>query len=127
MASDQDPNVYAYRGRCLLSAYHDRHKDSIPDYDLSKLRSGLKIPLVSPDLPVCIIGAGTAALYTAMILESLGISYHIVDANTRERVGGRLFTYRFPGGGPYDYYVPNIHLLSQSSDFRVGRRGHAVS
>ena len=111
MASDELPNVFAYRGRRLLSAYHDRHKDTIPHHDLSKLKLGLKIPLVSPDLPVCIIGAGTAGLYTAMILESLGISYHIIDANTRERVGGRLFTYHFPNGGPYDYYVPKIRPL----------------
>ena len=111
MASEQDPNVYAYRGRRLLSAYHARHKDTIPHLDLSKLRLGLKFPHGFTDLPVCIIGAGTAGLYTAMILESLGINYHIIDANTRERVGGRLFTYHFPGGGKYDYYVPKIHLL----------------
>ncbi|KAF9645107.1 amine oxidase [Thelephora ganbajun] len=56
------------------------------------------------NLPVCIIGAGVAGLYTAMIFESLGIPYQIVDADTKDRVGGRLFTYYFPDGGPYDYY-----------------------
>ncbi|KAF9648711.1 hypothetical protein BDM02DRAFT_3269303, partial [Thelephora ganbajun] len=45
-----------------------------------------------------------AGLYTPMIFESLGIPYQIVDADTRERVGGRIFTYHFPGGGPYDYF-----------------------
>jgi protoporphyrinogen oxidase len=64
------------------------------------------------ELPVCIIGAGVAGLYTAMIFQSLGIKYHIVDADTRERVGGRLFTYHFSDGGKYDYYVCNIHLCS---------------
>jgi hypothetical protein len=109
MASDgtDPPNVYAYRGRRLLSAYHERLKD-IPDHKLSKLKPILKNPAATPNLPVCIIGAGTAALYTAMILDSLDISYHIVDASTRERVGGRLFTYHFPNGGPYDYYVSNF-------------------
>jgi len=96
------PNIYAYRGRHLLLKYHERHHDSVPDHKLSELKKNLCAP---SDFPVCIIGAGTAGLYTAMILESLGIDYQIVDAGTRERVGGRLFTYRFPGGGEYDYYV----------------------
>jgi hypothetical protein len=114
MASNETdvPNVYAYRGRRLLSSYHARHTE-IPNHKLSEIKPILKIPLVTPQLPVCIIGAGTAALYTAMILESLEISYHIVDANTRDRVGGRLFTYHFPNGGPYDYYVHKSHLLSR--------------
>lgn len=63
--------------------------------------------------PVCIIGSGTAALYTAMIFESLNINYQIVDAGPKNRIGGRLFTYHFPNGGPYDYYVRVIHLLSR--------------
>lgn len=65
---------------------------------------------MTPELPVCIIGAGTAALYTAMILESLNISYHIADADTREHIGGRLITYHFPNGGPKDYYVHGLPL-----------------
>ena len=112
MASEEHPNIFAYRGRYLLSAYHDRHEKIIPHYDLSRLKLGLKNPPATPDLPVCIIGAGVAGLYTAMILESLGISYQIVDADTRERVGGRLFTYHFPNGGSYDYYVPRPALCA---------------
>jgi hypothetical protein len=45
-----------------------------------------------------------------MIFESLGINYHLVDADTRERVGGRLFTYHFPNSGPYGYFVGNVRL-----------------
>jgi hypothetical protein len=45
---------------------------------------------------ICIIGAGVAGLYTAMIFDSLGIDYDILEANP-DRVGGRLFTYRFNG------------------------------
>lgn len=98
------PNVYAYRGRRLLKAYHAQHT-SIPHKNLSEVAPILRNPKPTDDLPVCIIGAGTAALYTAMIFESLGISYQIVDADTPDRVGGRLFTYHFPNAGPYDYYV----------------------
>lgn len=65
--------------------------------------------------PICIIGAGTAGLYAAMIFDELGIEYEILEAS--KRVGGRLFTYRFdnedgrvsnaPIGHPerYDYAV----------------------
>ena len=109
MASDEVPNIYAYRGRNLLSAYNELYAD-VPNCDFPELGPIFKNQKATPDRPVCIIGAGMAALYTAMILESLKISYHIVDGNTRERIGGRIFTYRFPNGGPYDYYVPKIHL-----------------
>ena len=101
------PEVYAYRDRQLLSRHHEQHGD-IPDYDPSKIKEVLGNPDPSPTTPVCIIGAGMAGLYTAMIFESLGISYQIVDADTRARVGGRLFTYCFPNGNPYDYYVCRI-------------------
>lgn len=43
-------------------------------------------------------------MYTALILDGLGIPYEILEA--RERVGGRLFTYKFQNelGAPYNYY-----------------------
>lgn len=104
------PNVYAYRGRRLLQDYHARHT-YIPHHKLSEIKPILKNPAVTPTLPVGIIGSGMAALYTAMIFESLGISYRIVDAGTRERIGGRLFTYYFPDSGPYDYYVRKAHRV----------------
>ena len=103
-STSEVPDIYAYRDRQLLSRYNEQHKD-IPPYDLSKIKEVLRNPEPSPTSPVCIIGAGMAGLYTAMIFESLGISYQIVDADTRARVGGRLFTYYFPNGNPYDYYV----------------------
>ena len=98
------PNVYAYRGRHLLSQYHARHTD-IPDHKLSDLRKALHNNPPTPSLPVCIIGLGVAGLYTAMIFESLKISYQIVDADPHKRIGGRLYTHYFTNGGPYDYYV----------------------
>ena len=103
-STSEVPDIYAYRDRQLLSRYNEQHKD-IPPYDLSKIKEVLRNPEPSPTSPVCIIGAGMAGLYTAMIFESLEISYQIVDADTRARVGGRLFTYYFPNGNPYDYYV----------------------
>ena len=53
--------------------------------------------------PVGILGAGVGGLYTALILQSLNISYEIIEAS--HRTGGRLFTYKFPDGGYYDYFV----------------------
>ena len=103
------PNIYAYRGRRLILQYQARHTD-IPDHKLSVLKPILRNPAPTDDLPICIIGAGAAGLYTAMIFESLGISYQIVDADTKERVGGRLFTSHFANGGPYDYYVSKIRM-----------------
>ena len=114
-------NIYGYRDRQLLSRHYDRYseryRERFPNFppplpSLSKIREVLDNPCPSPTLPVCIIGAGMAGLYTAMILQDLKIDYHIVDANTKERVGGRVFTYRFPGGDTYDYYVCRIPVFS---------------
>lgn len=62
---------------------------------------------------VGIIGAGAAGLYAAILLDSLGIDYDILEAS--DRVGGRIFTHRFnetawskstPNDPDYyDYYV----------------------
>ena len=103
------PNVFAYGARHLLSQYHGQHMD-IPDHSLSDLKQVLHNPAPTADLPVGIIGAGMAGLYTAMIYESLGIDYQIIDADTPERVGGRLFTHHFSDvPGSYDYYVGRVH------------------
>ncbi|EPQ57024.1 amine oxidase [Gloeophyllum trabeum ATCC 11539] len=60
------------------------------------------LPTVDDVLPVAIIGAGMAGLYTAMILDSLDLKYEILEAS--DHVGGRMFTYKFQGGSQYDYY-----------------------
>ena len=57
-----------------------------------------------PEMKVCIVGAGAAGLFTAMIFDwlkskagkeipDLNISYDIFEAN--DRLGGRLYTHRF--------------------------------
>lgn len=71
-------------------------------------------PPLSPELaalPVGILGAGAAGLYTALILDSLGIKYEIMEASGR--TGGRLFTHRFSKiPGEYQYYVSwAAHLI----------------
>jgi NADPH-dependent 2,4-dienoyl-CoA reductase/sulfur reductase-like enzyme len=52
-------------------------------------------------LKFCIIGAGVAGLYTALMLEKLGIDYEILEAS--DRIGGRIFTHHFTEG-EHDYY-----------------------
>ncbi|RDB24913.1 hypothetical protein Hypma_008040 [Hypsizygus marmoreus] len=93
------------------------------------ISKGLGIVTKSPG-PIGIIGAGAAGLYTAMILQSLGIEYEILEAN--DRIGGRLFTHRFNGeagytapvGSPgrYDYFdvgamrFPRIPFMTRVFD-----------
>ncbi|KAK0672657.1 putative L-amino-acid oxidase precursor [Cercophora samala] len=75
---------------------------------------------VPPAHKVCIVGAGVAGLYIAMILDSLNISYDILEANPN-RVGGRCYTYRF-SEEPHDYYdigamrYPNIPTMKRTFD-----------
>ncbi|KAH7145710.1 L-amino acid oxidase [Dactylonectria estremocensis] len=72
---------------------------------------------------VCIVGAGAAGLYIAMILKFLGIEdFDILEAS--DRVGGRCFTYEFPKDDgypcPHNYYdigamrIPDIPTMSST-------------
>ena len=71
------------------------------------------------NLTVGIIGAGAAGLYSAILLQSLGVDYEILEANNR--VGGRIWTHYFdeaawaqsrPGDPAYyDYVVSEIMFL----------------
>jgi hypothetical protein len=58
----------------------------------------------APAAKVAIIGAGAAGLFTALVLDFLNnqtdlggfkVDYDIFEAAGADRVGGRLFTYRF--------------------------------
>ena len=109
MASEETSprNMFADRALDSLTSSPETHKHH-PQRDPETIAEAVR-KHSDPNLPVCIIGAGPAGLYTAMIFESLGIKYQIVEANTKERIGGRLFTYHFPGGGPYDYFVRGVY------------------
>ncbi|KAF8547023.1 amine oxidase [Imleria badia] len=99
-----ESNPLAFYGRNIIQDYHTRlraklsvkagQSDSfdVPDDELRFL----------PENRVGILGAGIGGLYTALILDSLDIEYEILEAS--DRTGGRMFTYKFPGGGRYDYY-----------------------
>jgi NAD(P)-binding Rossmann-like domain len=94
----------------------------------NKLHSGIPPGLMSHCAEACkrrewrrplsigILGAGVAGLYTALMIDSLGpdsgVTYEILEAD--ERVGGHLYTYRFEGHDPNDYYVRTL-LTSASS------------
>jgi phytoene dehydrogenase-like protein len=53
------------------------------------------------DFKVCIVGSGMAGLYSALILDHLGIPYDILEAASRP--GGRILTHYF-STKPHDYY-----------------------
>lgn len=54
-----------------------------------------------PGLKICIVGAGMAGLYAALILDSIGIDYDILEASSRP--GGRVMTHYF-SAAEHDYY-----------------------
>lgn len=63
------------------------------------------------DLLVCIVGAGVAGLYTALILEDLGIKYEILEGSSRP--GGRVYTHHFqsPSIKPWSYFVSLVRIF----------------
>ncbi|KAL8900787.1 MAG: hypothetical protein Q9207_005523 [Kuettlingeria erythrocarpa] len=67
-------------------------------------------PLPS-DAKICIVGSGMSGLYSALILDHLGVAYDILEAAPRP--GGRILTHYF-STRKHDYYdigamrFPNI-------------------
>jgi monoamine oxidase len=102
-----DVDAYALYGRFLIQKINQKLKPRVsgPGPVILPTHSGFHPPPPPRHRrPVGILGAGAGGLYAALILEDLGIPYHIIEA--RDRVGGRLFTHKFPDdtGEPYNYY-----------------------
>ncbi|KAG1769110.1 hypothetical protein EV702DRAFT_1189117 [Suillus placidus] len=127
-------DAYAHHGRNLIQAFDDELKDpetlppTIPKqliatktyqgFTVTDISGSTVVDLagipdavnyqtaadISPTNPVGILGAGPSGLYTALILQDLGIPYRIIEA--QGKVGGRLFTYKFQDGtgSPYNYF-----------------------
>jgi hypothetical protein len=93
--------------------FHDPLLGADPDHPSEEGTLDKSLPL---DAKFCIIGAGAAGLYIAMILTELGISFDILEAS--DRVGGRMYTHRF-SEAPNDYYDvgamrwPNFPLMQK--------------
>lgn len=97
-----------------------------PTIDPGTLVPGKPIP-ASP-YPVGILGAGISGLYTAMMLDSLGIKYEIMEGSGR--IGGRLYTHNFPkNAGKYQYYdvgamrYPETTFMTRTFDLAKKRLG----
>ncbi|KAI6126499.1 hypothetical protein F5141DRAFT_1247376 [Pisolithus sp. B1] len=109
MSFEGDP--LAFYGENIISDYHAFLMTKLPE-DRGKKPNTDKCDDDSddtdkelrffPEKKIGILGAGVGGLYTALILDSLGIDFEILEASGR--VGGRLSTYKFAGGRDYDYY-----------------------
>ncbi|KAG8920638.1 hypothetical protein FRC03_004674 [Tulasnella sp. 419] len=98
---------YAYYAQRIIEEHLaeklQQHGPIIPPTPPTSSSEATKNLLPKNKNPVGIIGAGVGGLYTALMLQSLGIPYQILEASSR--VGGRLYTYPFPKGQSYDYFV----------------------
>ncbi|KAF9466955.1 hypothetical protein BDZ94DRAFT_1305819 [Collybia nuda] len=110
-------DTYALYGRHLIQEFHKELgplEGPISTVPASFLRMSADVATLDVDdssthtpvehAPVGILGAGPGGLYTALILEDLGIPYRIIEA--QKQVGGRLFTHKFTNttGAPYNYF-----------------------
>ncbi|KAI6045459.1 amine oxidase [Pisolithus marmoratus] len=103
MSFEGDP--LAFYGRGIIEEYDTSLRAKLPrDDTIQRISLDISNDALrsSSGEKVGILGAGVGGLYTALILESLGIEFEILEAS--DRVGGRLLTYRFSEGNDYDYY-----------------------
>ncbi|KAJ5372303.1 Amine oxidase [Penicillium concentricum] len=100
-----------------------RTEKIVPSVLTSHREEGSSDPPLNENTKVCIIGAGIAGLYLALILQDLEIpnlSWDILEAN-RDRIGGRIYTHRF-SEAHNDYYdvgamrFPDIPIMSRVFD-----------
>lgn len=82
-------------------------------------------PTKTRNFKVGIVGAGSAGLFTAMLFDhlkkefKLDVDYEILERNGEDRVGGRLYTYYFPGGDEHAYFdvgamrFPKIAIMNR--------------
>jgi NAD(P)-binding Rossmann-like domain len=108
-APDTSSQALTQTGKDAVEQFINIYRD--PTQPGPTIDPGLIIPPPArpyvPQLAVCIIGAGVSGLYIAMMLDSLGIKYELMEGSGR--TGGRLYTHNFPkNAGKYQYYVSNI-------------------
>ncbi|KAM9973717.1 hypothetical protein ACTFIW_010840 [Dictyostelium discoideum] len=87
--SDQNEKPKSFKS--IYSSYLLNNSNNSNNENLikqTKIKSSIK------ELSVGIIGAGICGLYSAMILQDLGINYKILEIS-KERIGGRIYSHRF--------------------------------
>ncbi|KAF8801940.1 hypothetical protein BYT27DRAFT_7341708 [Phlegmacium glaucopus] len=119
MSDDNYPIPFAIQEEILT-----HHARSLIERHISRLESAQKLSgsgkndaaAAKLKVPVGILGAGLSGLYTALILQSIGIACDVFDSS--KEVGGRINTHKFPDkaekpsdpphadheAGDYDYY-----------------------
>lgn len=101
-------DVYSLYGRYIIEEHMLDRLDNdnpieipMPETETASFKSGY-----AGNKTVGILGGGVGGLYAAMMLESVGVPYEVLEA--RDRVGGRLFTHKFENSNFYDYFVSSL-------------------
>ena len=82
------------------------------------LRIGIPVLLVL----IWFVGGGIGGLYAALLLQSQGIPYEILEAS--DHIGGRLYTHKF-SNETHDYYVSmlnNLFVVIDNHSLRTSAR-----
>lgn len=102
--------VFHQYAEIILKRYHEHARATLPlpptGEPLPPLNLGAGAKYVDglPITRVAIVGAGVAGLRAAMTLGDW-FKVDVYDAADDDRIGGRLYTHKFSGGGQYDYFV----------------------
>lgn len=127
---DGNQSIRGLAAKHVVSKFIEKHRPVVLEPGpVTAIPTSQKHSRVSTD-PICIIGAGAAGLYAAMILDDLQLDYEIIEAG--ERIGGRIYTHRFNGDvgrnapindpARYDYIdigamrYPNIQFMDRVFD-----------
>jgi NADPH-dependent 2,4-dienoyl-CoA reductase/sulfur reductase-like enzyme len=105
---DPPKSIRVLYGQTIIQQYHE--SKGIGEHTPLPTTPTMNVPADNALIaPICIIGAGVAGLYAAMMLDYLDLRYEVLEAS--ERVGGRLFT-KSLGNNAYDYFVSIFFSLT---------------
>ncbi|KAG5637252.1 hypothetical protein H0H81_005251 [Sphagnurus paluster] len=128
-AVDTSSQALTVAGKSAIKDFQQKYNNPTGPGRYIPIPPVLPTPNYTPSVfPVAILGAGVSGLYIAMMLDSLGIKYELLEGS--RRIGGRLYTHNFPSSpGKYQYYdvgamrYPNTSFMQRTFDLARNRLG----
>ncbi|KAG7091713.1 hypothetical protein E1B28_008114 [Marasmius oreades] len=100
--NDNTNEVFKLHSKNIIENYQKAFLTFLPTESVAAAPAGRAEQVADTKHRIAVIGAGVSGLLVAMRLADKGMKVDVYEASNR--TGGRLYTYKFPGGGEWDYF-----------------------